>query len=171
MFLHTVPRRAFPAAFRQTDKGPPLGATPETQYRLLKANVQSGVLVLTITARELREYELTCRLRDELIDAVDRTSIKKVALDLGAVEFVTSCGFLPLLSLGRKLGDVGGRMVLCELADSVRNVFRATKLLITPTLPGSVFDERPTLATAIASLQRGLRCDNSWRRIHARFET
>ena len=124
----------------------------EPEYRHLKTSTEQGVVVLTVTEKELRDEEVCRALREELIDVVDKSQAKKVVVDLGLVEFVASVGFRPLLGLSRKLYDVGGRMVLCNLSKIVADVFYTTRLLISSRPTEAPFQEEPDLAAAIANL-------------------
>jgi anti-anti-sigma factor len=47
----------------------------------------------------------------------------RLAVDLGAVEYISSAGLRVLLMLVKKLQGSGGRLVLCAMPDSVRLVF------------------------------------------------
>src|SRR5262245_12459603 len=124
----------------------------DTEYRLLRARSEQGVLILTLLEKEVRDYDLCMALREESVDALTRSQAKDVVFDFSAVEFMSSCGFLPLLNLKRKVSDLGGRIVLCNLSKDVRGMFQATRLLITPPTSTGLFEEQADIPAAIARL-------------------
>ena len=122
-------------------------------YAHLKCSTPQDVLVLTITEPQLQGDALAETLRQEMIHAVSTTGSKKVAVDLEHVKYCSSVGFRPLLSLRRKVQELHGRLVLCNLSREVTEVFRATRMIMSgPRSSGFVFEAQPTLAAAIASL-------------------
>jgi len=124
----------------------------ERQYAHLKYTTTDGVLVITITEKELSDYEVCNTLREELGEAVDQSDNNKVVLDFSPVEFVASVVFLPLLSLSGKLNRMGGRIVLCNLSEFIADVFLATRLLINRHSPDSPFQQEAKVAAAVANL-------------------
>ena len=116
----------------------------------VKARTEAGVLVLTILDQQVTGEEQCLALREELLDAAGQGS-QKIAVDFQHVEYVSSVAFRPLLSLHRRVHQLEGRLVLCNLQPLVAEIFQATGLLIDSRAP-SVFEEQPTLAAAIASL-------------------
>ena len=124
----------------------------ERQYDHLQYTTTDGVLVITITQKELSDYEVCNTLREELGEVVDHSDSNKVVLDFSQVEFVSSVVFLPLLSLSGKLNRMQGRIVLCNLSEFIADVFLATRLLIDRYSPDSPFQQEATVAAAVANL-------------------
>jgi anti-anti-sigma factor len=48
----------------------------------------------------------------------------KILLNLAGVDFVASTGLRVILATGKKLAASGGKMVICELNPTVKEVFR-----------------------------------------------
>ena len=48
---------------------------------------------------------------------------RRVVVDLGGVEYISSAGLRVLLVAAKRLRDAGGRLVLCRLNEPVRQVF------------------------------------------------
>jgi anti-anti-sigma factor len=129
---------------------------PEPQYRHLKGRTEQGVLVLTITEPQLQGDTLVDSLRRELRTAVgEPPAVQKVVLDLHLVRSVSSEAFRPLLSLRRKLGEIGGSMALCNLSPVVARTFQVTRLVSTSRSSTPPFEMEPDVASAIALLNRG----------------
>jgi anti-anti-sigma factor len=57
---------------------------------------------------------------DELIDE----GATKILLNLSGVDFVASTGLRVILAAGKKLMAVGGKLVICGLNPTVKEVFR-----------------------------------------------
>jgi anti-anti-sigma factor len=66
---------------------------------------------------------------------------------------MASSGFLPLLHLNRQVQKGGGRVILCNLSEQLREMFRVTRLLITPPAEVGLFEEQPDVNSAIAKLR------------------
>ena len=115
------------------------------------ARTESGVLVLTIMEKQLTGEDLCDAIREELVDAVQQGT-SKVIVDFAHVEYVSSVAFRALLSLRRRVQDIEGRLVLCNLSPLVAEVFKVTRLLINSKSSPSMFEEQPTVASAIAAL-------------------
>ena len=90
-------------------------------------------------------------LVEETQAAVAHADAKKVVIDLEHVQYLTSANFRPLLALRKKLNEVGGRMVLCSLAQVVVEMFQTTRLI---GAKGAFFEVQPDVDAAVASLVR-----------------
>lgn len=123
-------------------------------YQHLTSGIRDGVLVLTVTLKGIDDHDVASALRDELIDAVSAAQTNQVAVDLAALDYISSAGFLPLLVLSRHIADVGGELVLCNLSRFVDEVFMATRLISSDPSHTAPFQSEPTLTAAIARLRR-----------------
>ena len=121
---------------------------------LVKRDTRDGVLVLTLTAAEVRSDDVVEGVAQELLAALGPTPPPRVVLDLTAVQYLGSLGFRPLLSLRRKLAETGGRMVLCGLSPEVANVFRVSRLMSERGGPPAPFQVETDVAAAVAHLNR-----------------
>jgi anti-anti-sigma factor len=125
----------------------------ETQFRHLQCRIDHGVLVLTITEAQMQGDLLADELRQEFLAAVTAYGATKVVVDFQRVKYMGSAGFRPLLSLYRRLHDTGGRMVFCQLAPEVQEVFLITRLISTSRSSTTPFVMEPDLASALARLR------------------
>jgi anti-anti-sigma factor len=125
---------------------------PDSKYRHLTSHTEQGILVLTLTDSQIRGDEAAEELRDELLAAVVDAGVDRVVLDLGRVNYVSSVAFRPLLQLHAALKERRGRIVLCNLTESVREVLHLTRLISTSRSSHSPFEEQPDVAAAVASL-------------------
>lgn len=59
---------------------------------------------------------------------IDGDGHRNIILHLGAVELMGSRCLNSILGMSQRLGDLGGKMVICNLTPAVRGVFESTKL-------------------------------------------
>ena len=118
--------------------------------RLTQARADADVLIIQITAHEIRTPQDSQALRDELLGHVDRSGKKRIVIDLQPVRFIASAGLLGFLSLRRRIAqDPGGDIVLCNVADDLRILLQVCRLI--PEEPGlpAAFQATTTVQEAI----------------------
>ncbi|MFH1035477.1 MAG: STAS domain-containing protein [Pseudomonadota bacterium] len=81
---------------------------------------------------------------DSSLQAHIKDGVKKLVVDMGLVEYVSSAGLRVLLSAAKKSGALGGRLVLCGLQPYVLEVFEVAGFT-------SIFQITPDAAAALAS--------------------
>jgi anti-anti-sigma factor len=123
-----------------------------SSYRYISVQEDDGVLILAIELARVDRYELAESMGRELVEAVQAKSSPKVVVDLGKVAYMSSVGYGPLISLRSRVREAGGRLILCGLAGVVKEMFEATRLLINPHSPKSLFEFTDTCEQAVAAL-------------------
>jgi anti-anti-sigma factor len=124
----------------------------DKSVRLTTSFVKDNILVLSISTREVRDFQVARALGDELTEAAAQFYGNKVVLDLQHLEFIGSVGLLGLLRLRRQLSERNGRIVICSLRESVQDMFVACRL-INPTAPQSAtFESETTVEDALPRL-------------------
>jgi anti-anti-sigma factor len=113
--------------------------------------MKDGILVVTVTAPEVRDVDLAYSLRDEIAALVDSSQARNLVLDAGSIQFIGSIGFLAFLGVRRYLGD--GRIILCNLSPPVREVFAICKLISTDGTKAP-FEVAATVESAVGRLAR-----------------
>ncbi len=111
---------------------------------------QNGNLVVSIVEDQIREAAVAYRLRDEIISLIDQQKPANIMLDLAHVKFIGSVGFLAFLGVRRHLG--GGRIILCNVSDAVRDVFAVCRLIPTGTNTTAPFEIAGDTAAALDQL-------------------
>ncbi len=129
----------------------------ETLYQHLTCRQENGILVITLTVAQIQGDDLADILRKEFLEALAQAQTNKLVLDFRHVKFLTSTAFRPLLSLHRKLQEIKGRMVFCNLADELAEVFIVTRLISTTRSFTAPFELATDLADALARLQHHTR--------------
>ena len=94
-----------------------------------------SALVVTVTGRldtgAAPEFDRAC-------DAWLGEGRTNLVVDMSGLEYISSMGLRSMITLATKLRSAGGRLALCGLGGSVREVFRISGLLAM----FSVFDTR-----------------------------
>ena|SRR5687768_225898 len=122
-------------------------------YERISAKVDRGVLILTIEPYRITEYELAEAIGRELIAAVVEHNATKVVVDLANVQYMGSVGYGPLISLRGRIRASGGRLVLCNMAPIIHELFETTRLLVNPNSPQSLFEFTSSVESAVSLLQ------------------
>ena len=112
-----------------------------------------GVLTVLVLLGEIRDSHTAYAFRDEVIAEMKQATTRDVIFDLSRVRFIGSVGFLAFLGVRRQLS--GGRIVLCHMSDSIREVFQVCRLIANSDKGAKApFEEAETLHDARQMLQR-----------------
>ena len=82
---------------------------------------------------------------DSSLQARFQEGVKRLVVDMGRVEYVSSAGLRVLLAAAKKTSSLGGRLVLCGLQPYVLEVFEVAGFT-------SIFQITPDAAAALASI-------------------
>jgi anti-anti-sigma factor len=106
-----------------------------------------SVLVATIAIGEIREPATAYDLRNEMLALVRDAKCEHLIIDARNLIFISSVGFLAFLGVRRELK---GRIVLCNLNDTIRESFAVCRLIPTGGDRIAPFEAADTLDEAIA---------------------
>jgi anti-anti-sigma factor len=126
---------------------------PSTPYSHLKVSTLDGILVVTLSERQLQGDALAEKLKQELLAVIAETKPDKMVLSFEEVQYIASAAFRPLLSLNRRFQQSNARLMLCGLTPSVRDVFQQLRLISTNPRYHATFDWRPDVKEAVAALK------------------
>lgn len=115
----------------------------------ISVHQQGDVLVLSYETNRIDKYDLAEQIGLELIEAVKREDVNRVVVDMSKVEFMSSVGYGPLVSLRSFIRRDGGKMALCGLKPMIKMMFEETRLLINPNSPKSLFINAATVDEAV----------------------
>jgi stage II sporulation protein AA (anti-sigma F factor antagonist) len=91
-----------------------------SKERSLVGEFLEGVLVVRSTTNQLHESE-----SKELLEVVHESGAKEVLLNLDGVSNLSGSVFLgTLVSLQRRLLSLGGQLMLCNVSEPLRDIFR-----------------------------------------------
>ena len=114
---------------------------------------QAGdVKVLRVDIGELVDYDVADALGQELIRAVGDQGHPKVVVDMGGLGFLSSVGYASFINLRAHVRKLNGHLMLANMSEMIFEVFDATRLLINPSSPKSLFEFRQTVDEAVADL-------------------
>lgn len=122
-------------------------------YRHITTTTQDDVLILTLELDQVKDYVVAEELRYELMHAVKRSRFRKIIVDLRKMDFMTSLACVAFLGLKAGVREHGGRLIMCNMTEFIRNVFNAKRLLTPSYHTGNVaFEDADTLGDALARL-------------------
>jgi anti-anti-sigma factor len=110
------------------------------------------IVVLRVVPTEVRGDELGHEMRDEAVAIYNPTGAVNVVVDFAGVTFVSSAGVRPLLALQRLVKERGGRLVLCNLHENVREMLDVTRMLRSSGITTLEIETRPDVPSAVACL-------------------
>jgi anti-anti-sigma factor len=109
---------------------------------VIREDEAGGVLVVTLAGRV--DSNASTELETQLIGRLTARDTRLV-LDLQGVEYISSAGLRVFLRLLNKLREAKGDLVLCSMAESVREVFELAGFM-------SIFAVEGSRALALARL-------------------
>lgn len=87
------------------------------------------VVVVAMTRPHLNDEENIDQLGLELFTIVDQYDRDRIVLDLGRVEYMTSSVIGKIIALHRRLHRGSGRLVICNIGETVETILRTASLL------------------------------------------
>jgi anti-anti-sigma factor len=118
----------------------------------VQVSMDQGVLVLTITVRQIEGEEVAEALRQAMLAAVASQQTPKVVIDFQHIRYVSSVVFRPLLGLRRQLQQIKGRLLVCGLSKTVGDVFYTTRMISNSGNFNAPFEMETDRAAAVARL-------------------
>jgi anti-sigma B factor antagonist len=100
---------------------------PPRRRRLEVEDIGDVTVVNFVDRRILDEQNIQV-IGDQLFSLVDEVGRRKILLNFGNVEFLSSAALGKLIALHKKLQAVGGRLVLCNIDPEIHEVFEITRL-------------------------------------------
>ena len=86
------------------------------------------VTVVNFTDRKILDEQNIQVIGEQLFSLVDEAGRRKILLNFGNVEYLSSAALGKLITLNTKLQQAGGRLVLCNIDPQIHEVFEITKL-------------------------------------------
>src|SRR5437762_802839 len=96
--------------------------------RRLEVEDIGDIAVVNFVDKKILDEQNIQMIGDDLNRLVDELGRRKVLLNFGNVDFMSSAALGKLISLHRKLQGVQGKLVLCNIAKSIMEIFEITKL-------------------------------------------
>lgn len=102
--------------------------TSQPRRRRLEVEDIGDVTVVNFTDRKILDEQNIQVIGEQLFSLVDEAGRKKVLLNFGNVEYLSSAALGKLITLNKKLQAAGGKLILCNIDPQIYEVFEITKL-------------------------------------------
>src|ERR1700676_3398029 len=102
--------------------------TSQPRRRRLEVEDIGDITVVNFTDRKILDEQNIQLIGEQLFSLVDEAGRKKILLNFGNVEYLSSAALGKLITLNKKLQSVGGRLILCNIDPQIYEVFEITKL-------------------------------------------
>jgi anti-anti-sigma factor len=89
---------------------------------------RDGATIVGFLESKIHEEMAIASLGGELQAVTAEPDCRKLILNFSGVEIITSAMLGKLISTNRRMDEKGGTMIMCEMGDNLRTVFRITKL-------------------------------------------
>ena len=101
-----------------------------TQPRRRRLEVEDigDVTVINFVDKKILDEQNIQIIGEQLFGLVDQEGRRKLLLNFGNVEYLSSAALGKLITLNKKLQGVGGRLILCNIDPQIYEVFEITKL-------------------------------------------
>ncbi|MEX0818270.1 MAG: STAS domain-containing protein [Pirellulaceae bacterium] len=97
-------------------------------HHRLDVSEVGDVSVVRFTDRRILDAASIEALGDELFELVEVNHLKRLLLNFTGVEFLSSAALNKLIILDKKVKSIGGKLVLCDLRQEIKEVFAITRL-------------------------------------------
>jgi anti-sigma B factor antagonist len=102
--------------------------TSQPRRRRLEVEDIGDVTVVNFTDRKILDEQNIQVIGEQLFSLVDEAGRRKILLNFGNVEYLSSAALGKLITLNKKLQAAGGRLILCNIDPQIYEVFEITKL-------------------------------------------
>src|SRR6185312_12968401 len=86
------------------------------------------VTVVNFTDKKILDEQNIQVIGDQLFSLVDEYGRRKILLNFGNVEYLSSAARGKFITLNKKVNAAGGRLILCNIDPQIYEVFEITKL-------------------------------------------
>ncbi|HEV3263681.1 MAG TPA: STAS domain-containing protein [Gemmataceae bacterium] len=102
-------------------------SSPPRRRRLEVEDI-GDVTVVNFTDRKILDEQNIQVIGEQLFSLVDEAGRRKILLNFGNVEYLSSAALAKLITLNKKVQQTGGRLILCNIDTQIYEVFEITKL-------------------------------------------
>lgn len=88
-------------------------------------------VVLTLLDDRITQYDCAEELTEEMVSAVG-DKFNRIVIDFSKVEFMSSVGYRPFISLRKQAGKRDAKLVICGLSTDMQLLFQTTQLIVKP---------------------------------------
>jgi len=100
----------------------------QPRRRRLEVEQIGDVTVVNFIDRKILDEQNIQIIGEQLFGLVDEEGCRKLLLNFGNVEFLSSAALGKLITLNKKIQAAKGRLILCNIDPQIHEVFEITKL-------------------------------------------
>src|SRR5262249_36002495 len=100
----------------------------QPRRRRLEVEDIGEVTVVSFTDKKILDEQNIQVIGEQLFSLVDELGRRKLLLNFGNVEYLSSAALGKFITLNKKLQAVGGKLILCSIDPQIYEVFEITKL-------------------------------------------
>ena len=100
----------------------------QPRRRRLEVEQIGDVTVVNFVDRKILDEQNIQIIGEQLFGLVDNEGCKKLLLNFGNVEYLSSAALGKFISLNKKVQAKSGKLVMCNINDDIYEVFEITKL-------------------------------------------
>ena len=100
----------------------------QTQRRRLELEEIGDVTVVSFVDRKILDEQNIQIIGDQLFNLVEEQGKRKILLNFGNVEYLSSAALGKLITLNKKVQAAKGRLILCNIDPQIYEVFEITRL-------------------------------------------
>jgi anti-sigma B factor antagonist len=100
----------------------------QPKRRRLEVEEIGDVTVVSFTDKKILDEQNIQVIGEQLFSLIDELGRKKILLNFGNVEYMSSAALGKLITLNKKVQGAGGKLVLCNIDANIREVFEITRL-------------------------------------------
>jgi anti-sigma B factor antagonist len=105
-----------------------MSAPSQPKRRRVETQEINGVTVVNFIDRKILDEQNIQKIGDDLFHLVDGENRKKILLNFGNVEYLSSAALGKFITLNKKVQAAGGKLILCNIDPNIYEVFEITKL-------------------------------------------
>src|SRR3954447_13281486 len=100
----------------------------QPRRRRLEVEDIGEVTVVNFIDRKILDEQNIQKIGEDLFSLVDELGRRKILLNFGNVEYLSSAALGKLITLNNKVKKAGGKLVLCNIDPQIYEVFEITRL-------------------------------------------
>jgi anti-sigma B factor antagonist len=100
----------------------------QPRRRRLEVEDIGDVTVVNFTDKKILDEQNIQVIGEQLFSLVDDLGRRKILLNFGNVEYLSSAALGKLITLNKKVNNANGKLILCNIDPQIYEVFEITKL-------------------------------------------
>jgi anti-sigma B factor antagonist len=100
----------------------------QPRRRRLEVEDLGDVTVVKFTDKKILDEQNIQIIGEQLFSLVDELGRRRLVLNFGNVEYLSSAALGKLITMNKKVQTAGGRLALCSIAPQIYEVFEITGL-------------------------------------------